>query len=111
MSKIELSKYFIDDIVYIIYNKIYSTGSSRIELFKYFLDDIVKIIQSKLLPDKITSCYDVLQELLNKHYGTNDQQYCLKCNSESCEHLLVIFAKNYNMLRIMSGVGGLAYST
>jgi len=111
MSKIELSKYFPDNVVNIIYNKIYSTSSSRIELSKHFPDDVVKLIQGKLLPEKIENFYNVLQELLNKHYNTDNKQYCLKCHIIGCEHLMVVFAQNYNILRIMSGLSGLSFST
>lgn len=110
MSKIELKRYFYNDIIEIIYNKIYSTGSSRIELEKHFPDEIIKLIQSKLLPDK-TSRYVILQELMNKYYNTDGEQYFLKCNKTGCGHLIKIYVMNYNVLRIMSGMSGLAYST
>ena len=111
ISLIDLTDHLPNEIVKIIYDKIYSTGSSRIILSKHFPDEILRLIQSKLLPDKITSCYKVLQELINKYYNTIDKQYCLKCNVTSCDHLMTIYAQNYNILRIISGCAGLAFST
>ena len=110
----KLSQHLPDVIIILIQNKVIDGNPKRIiihkELSRHLPDVIIKIIQSYLLPCKANR-YVLLQELLNKYFNTCDKQYCLKCNSTTCVHLITVFAQNYNVIRIMSGISGLYYAT
>lgn len=83
---------------------------SRLALSKYLPNELIRVINYKLLPDK-PSKYDLFQEMLNKYNNTNNKHYCLKCQESSCLHLVHVYASNYNILRIMSGLSGLSYTS
>ena len=120
MSRIALAKHLPDDLVRVIYYKLYAKRKPvRNSLLKHFPDVLVRIIQSKLLPEKITNRNKLFQHVL-ANYSRNPAPisniYCLRCNLSitNCYHIdrsAAIYSLNYNVMRIMSGSAGLAYST